>query len=137
MASKKYCDLLSYISSSSKEEFKDLYALVDDLCWRSIFTTKRDHTFLMPGKKLMDSLRKQADSNEDAAYENLRRLFISEKQKDLGNCEELITFNNKQIKKDFQSKLEDLKEIPVKELNNIIIYKYSLIRIAYLNSRIS
>lgn len=126
MTSKKYCDLLSYISSSSKEEFKDLYTLVDDLCWRSIFTTKRDHTFLMPGKKLMESLRKQADSNEDAAYENLRRLFISEKQKDLGNSEELISFNNKLIKKDFQSKLEDLKEIPVKELNNIIIYKYDL-----------
>jgi hypothetical protein len=120
-----YCDLLSYLSSSDNKDHKALYELVDDLCWRSIFTTRRDYTFLMPSKELIKKLADTAENNEDEGYENLRRLFINDKHDDLGDADELITFNNKKIKKDFHAKLAKLKKISISGLKQAVVFDYN------------
>lgn len=121
----KHCDLLSYLASAENKSYKDLYNLIEDNCWRSVFTTKREYTFLMPGKTLLKKLKDTAEKDERKGYEDLRRLFINDKHKDLTKTDELITFNNKMVKKDFIKHFEDLKDISISSLKHIIILEYN------------
>ena len=120
----KHCDLLSYLESSDNKDYKDLYELIEDQCWRSIFTTKRDYTFLMPGKKTIDKLAAEAKNDEDKAYEKLRSLFINSKHKDLSKATELVNFNNKKIKGEYNKIFKYLKDISIDSLKHITIFNY-------------
>ena len=120
----KHCDLLSYLESSDNKDYKDLYELIEDQCWRSIFTTKRDYTFLMPGKKTIDKLAAEAKNDEDKAYEKLRSLFINSKHKDLSKATELVNFNNKKIKGEYNKIFKNLKDISIDSLKHITIFNY-------------
>lgn len=122
----KHCDLLSYLASDENTKYKELYALIEDNCWRSVFTTKREYTFLMPGKALLKKLKDTAEKDERKGYEDLRRLFINDKHKNLSKVEELITFNNKMIKKDSIKHFEDLKDISISSLKHIVILEYNV-----------
>ena len=120
----KHCDLLSYLASSDNKNFKDLYELIEDQCWRSIFTTKREYTFLMPGKKTIEQLASDAKNDESIAYEKLRSLFIISKHKDLSKAEELVNFNNKKIKGDYSKMFKNLQDISIDSLKHITIFNY-------------
>lgn len=121
----KHCDLLSYLASDENTKYKDLYTLIEDNCWRSVFTTKRDYTFLMPGKQIIKKLKEIAGTDERKGYEQLRSLFINDKHKNLTKADELITFNNKLIKKDSFKHFEDLKDISINSLKHIAILEYN------------
>lgn len=121
----KHCDLLSYLASDENTKYKDLYALIEDNCWRSVFTTKREYTFLMPGKALLKKLKDTAEKDERKGYEDLRRLFINDKHKNLSKVDELVTFNNKMIKKESIKDLDDLKDISISSLKHIAILEYN------------
>ena len=122
----KHCDLLSYLEKSNDKDDKALHELIDEFCWRSIFTTKRDYTFLMPNEELIKKLAEIATKDEDKGYEKLRCLFINDKHKDLSQSKDLVTFNNKKIKTNFLSNFDKLKEHPTGGLKQVIAFKYTL-----------